>query len=524
MKNKIQLFFFLFCVNILFAKENFIIIESVHPHDFNPQTTSYNSDITILSGLYEGLFSYNPATLEPVYALCESYKISRDKKRWTFKIRQNAKFSNGEQINSSSVRESWLLLLETQNAPYSSLLDIIRGAKEYRTGKGIREDVGIYIVDDFTLNVSLNMPASYFPKILCNCAFSVIHRNPTVFSGSYILENITENSTVLTKNQFYWDEQNVKLPKITFIQSDNIEENTHLFNNGDVDWISSSFDSQKVIDKKSVLLNAVFGTTYFFFKNSIKKSEQNNQNQKNLWDYPEFRNALIEAVPWEVLRKDAFFPAETLVFPLTNYPLISGFNYTDEIEALLKMKAARKKYNIPDETQISLKFLITQFMLNEEKKSALVNAFLPLGVDLQFIEVPVQSYFSLVKTSDADLYSYSWIGDFADPLAFLELFKGFSTLNDSGWQNDDFDELLEKANLVSDEERFILLSKAEEILLDSAMVIPLYHTVSLNLIDLSEVGGWISNAFDFHPLKYLFKKETKSITNSNNFLLIKKEK
>ena len=100
---------------------------------------------------------------------------------------------------------------------------------------------------------------------------------------------------------------------------------------------------------------------------------------------------------------------------------------------------------------------------------------------------------------------YSWTGDFADPLAFLELFRGNSTLNDSNWKNEDFDKLIDEAAITSVENRFTILAKAEEILLDEGMVIPLQHQLSLNVINLKEIGGWAANAFDFHPLKYLYR-------------------
>jgi oligopeptide transport system substrate-binding protein len=90
-------------------------------------------------------------------------------------------------------------------------------------------------------------------------------------------------------------------------------------------------------------------------------------------------------------------------------------------------------------------------------------------------------------------------------------------MNDSGWKDEVFDGLLEKAATASDTERMNLLGQAENILLDSGMVLPLYRSVSSNVIDLTEVGGWYTNAFDIHPLKYLYKKQPKF--NSENIVM-----
>ena len=496
-------------------QKNFIIIEPVRQHELNPQITSYSADSQILTGLYEGLFSYHPVTLEPQFALATDYKISRDKKRWTFTLRKDAYFSNGEQITAQSVRDAWLELLGNPDAPYASLLDIIRGAAAYRNGSGRAEDVGIYATGENTLSIYLTKPANYLPRVLCHSSFAIIHRMPTVYSGPYVLEDYTESTYILRKNPYYWDRANVSLEQITFVQNDDKDLNTYLFNTGDADWITSNIDSEKIIDKDAIQVNAEFGTSYYFFKNSSKKAG----HKPGVWDYPEFRNAVLEAFPWETVRGAAMVPATTFVYPLNGYPQIEGFSYTDAIEASLLMKDAREKYNIPAEEILTLNFAISTYTLNEDKKKAISDALEPLGIEVVYKYYDDMTYVWNVKASDDDMFAYTWIGDFADPLAFLELFHGDSTLNDSGWKNEEFDSLLDQAAVVADSERPALLARAESLLLDSGMVIPLYHPVALNIIDTKEVGGWNANAFDVHPLKYLYKKVEKRSTKAGETLV-----
>lgn len=501
------------------------IIESRRVHELNPQITSYSHDSTILGGLYEGLFSYNPVTLEPIFAVAADYKISRDKKRWSFALRDDAKFSNGEKITAASVRDSWLRLLATPNAPYSSLLDIIRNAQEFRNGECSEEEVGIYAASETKLSVYLTKPANYFAKVLCHSAFSVVHSDPNVYSGAYALDSVNRNGYVLKKNPHYWDSKNVLTQKIVFLQSDDKDENAYLYNTGAADWITANVDTNKIIDKEALQINAEFGTTYYFFKTSNKKSENYaSENGFNVWDYAEFRNAALEAFPWEIMRKNASVAAETFVYPLGDYPKPEGFSFTDELEASLKMKNARKKYGVPQEQILSLNFLISQYTLTEEAKQAFYDALLPLGIELVFTEVSSHDYVAEVAKSNADLFVYSWIGDFADPLAFLELFRGNSSLNESGWKNDDFDALLDEAAVVPASERLSVLAKAENILLDEGMVIPILHPVCFNLIDLKDVGGWITNAFDVHPLKYIYKKPSRKSNSKNPFTVRFKKK
>ena len=173
------------------------------------------------------------------------------------------------------------------------------------------------------------------------------------------------------------------------------------------------------------------------------------------------------------------------------------------------MKDAREKYGVPEEEIIPLYMHVFENEFTEEDEKLLREALEPLGIALYITKVPSYLYYSTIAEADADILVTSWIGDFADPLAFLELFRGGSTMNESGWKNAQFDGLLEQAAVAGETERLELLGAAENILLDEGMVLPLYRSVSSSVVDLDEVGGWYTNAFDVHPLKYLYKKQPK---------------
>ena len=497
-------------------QKNFIIVEPVRPHETDPQVTNYASDSQFLNGLFEGLFTISPVSLEPQYAIAKEFKISRDKKRWTIILRDDARFSNGEQITASAVRDSWLRMLANPSAPYSSLFDIVRGAEAFRNQMGDFSEVGIYATSETTLSIYLNSPANYLPKILCHTAFSITHSDPEIYSGPYELELAEGQKYVLKKNPYYWDVKNVQLERITFLQSEDADENTYYFNTGAVDWVNAKVNQNQLLDPKAIQVCAEFGTGFLFFKMSDKKPHGSKTSK--LWDYPEFRNAVIEAFPWETVRKKYLIPATTLVYPLTGYPTVEGFDYTDAIEASLKMKDARTKYSVPQEEIIPLVMHVFENEFNETEEKEIREALEALGIELTIREIPSYMYYSTTSTADADIFITSWIGDFADPLAFLELFRNGSTMNDSGWKNKTYDNLLEKAAALTDEqERYNLLAQAETILLDEGMVLPLYRAVTSSIVDLSEVGGWYANAFDIHPLKYLYKKKPKY--NSENIVM-----
>lgn len=493
------------------SEKNFVIIEAKHDYNLNPRTANYSAEAQILTGLYEGLFSYDPITLEPVYAMAKNYRISRDKKRWTFELKEGIKFSNGESITAETVRSSFLKLLSTQNAPFSSLLDIVQGAEEFRTNNVSEENVGIYALDENTISIHLKTPASHLPKILCMPSFAVTTDDLSIYSGPFCIEEQDENKIILRKNENYYDSENTKTDKITILFSNDEKENVFAYNIGSVDWIASSFDEKTLLSKDSIHLSAEFATQYFFFK-FTENSIFNNLN---------LRRALLEATPWDELRANTYVQAQSLVYALNGYPKVEGYSFTDNLEAKILIKEARNELKIPDEQKIKIRFAITDTDYMKKKAEILKNAWNALGIDLETVLFPEYEYLNRIEETDADLFSYNWIGDFADPLAFLELFRGNSTMNVTGWNNKEFNELLDQAALYTDENHNIILAKAEQILLDEAVILPIQHPVSANIINLDEVGGWAINAFDIHPLKYLFKRESSTSDIPNIVLLTK---
>ena len=478
-----------------------VIVHSMANMNLNPHTSAYVSEAQVLNGVYEGLFSYNAATLEPDNALAQDFRISRDKLRWTFTIREGAKTSSGQTINASAIKESWLNLIANKGAYYSSLLDVIKGAHEYRLGTGSREDVAIY-ANGQKLSVLLEKPTSHLNRILCHHAFSAVPEDSSA-SGAYYIESATPCKIVLKKNSNYWNAEQTHIPEIQINFTDDTDAQSHAFNTGAADWIDGSGDIKKILDKKSVQLAAEFGTEYLFFK-----------NESPVWSRADFRNALLTAAPWKQLRDGNMFPAETLVCPIAGYTPPEGINYTDVGEAKMMLDAAKKAAGVTDE-KLELLFAIPDTEYLSNRAELLRGSFEEIGVELKTVKIPLQFYLTSIAKTKADLFLYTWVGDFSDPLAFLELFRGNSSMNDSHWKNEEYDNLLDQASFTNDsKEHNALLAKAEDILLSSGEVIPISHPVTCNIIDLNVVGGWISNAMDIHPFKALyFKKSERKLKN-----------
>jgi peptide/nickel transport system substrate-binding protein/oligopeptide transport system substrate-binding protein len=468
------------------------------------------SEAQLYTGIYEGLFSYNPFTMEPVAAAARRWEISEDKKEWTFTIRDGARYQNGDPVRAEDFRAAWISLLEpSRDSPYSSLFDIIEGAREYRLGRiDNAGKVGIYAKDDKTLTVRLNAPASFFPSMLCHHSFSPIHpsmlddaawvsRRP-LSNGPFYIEEFDEDHLLLLKNQNYWDAGRVALNKITVKYTKDGEDAAALWNSGEARWISGDVNIDALTDRSGISVNAMFATHYYYISSA-----------KEPWNDYRIRRALSLVIPWDKIREGHYLPAKTLIYPIPGYPEIEGLESVDAEEArrLLEEAGYAKGVGLPD-----LVIRITPSQEADRVAVLMASAWTEiLGVPVKIDVVPYDRYFQSLKLNDYVVGSTTWIGDFADPYTFLQMWRRDSNLNDARHNDSDYEDLMEKSMTEEGDQRWKTLAEAEKLLLSRGTVLPVSYSPALNIIDTDEMDGWYPNVLDIHPFKYLAFKALKPL-------------
>jgi peptide/nickel transport system substrate-binding protein/oligopeptide transport system substrate-binding protein len=460
------------------------------------------SEAQLFTALYEGLFSYHPFTMEPVPAAAEQWDLSEDKKLWTFSIRETARFQNGDPLRAEDFRAAWISLLEPgRDSPYSSLFDLIQGAREYRTG-ALRDPakVGIETRGDKTLMVRLTAPASFFPSMLCHHSFSPIHPSmlkrenwnleAPVSNGPFYIREQTEEQLVLEKNKYYWEASRVSLSRITIKFTGDGDEASGLWNSGEARWISGEVNLDTLTDRSGIQVNAMFATHYYYIRSAEKP-----------WNDYRIRRALVLALPWEEIRQGHFLPAKTLIYPIPGYPEVQGLDLTDEEEAQKLLTEAGYPYGagLPD--------LVIRLSPSEE--AARIGGLMAkawkekLGVPVRVEVVPYRQYFQSLKSGGYGVGFSTWIGDFADPYTFLQMWRRDSNLNDARYDDADYERLMEKSMGEEGGQRWSTLAEAEKLLLERGTVLPISYSPAVNVVDINELDGWFPNALDIHPFKYL---------------------
>ncbi len=118
------------------AARELVVGMGTYDVELNPYKSIYAHEMQLFTALYEGLFSYDPQSLDPVRAQAESFEKSADGKTWTFRMRAGARWADGTPVTAGDFVESWLYLQSPRtNAEYAVFFDIKHGAKDYRTGK-----------------------------------------------------------------------------------------------------------------------------------------------------------------------------------------------------------------------------------------------------------------------------------------------------------------------------------------------------------------------------------------------------
>ena len=481
------------------SRDELVAVFSKTELELDFRKSYFASEAQIYTAIYEGLFSYHPLTMEPVLASASGYRISEDRKEWTFNIRENARFQNGDPLKAEDFRASWLSLLEPdRDSPYSSLFDIIKGARDYRLGKIRQDEVGISAPNEKTLVVRLNSPASFFPSMLCHHSFSPIHPSMlkeekwenTVSNGPFFIEEINEDKITFIKNQHYWDAGRVSLNRLIIKYAEDGDEAAAMWNSGDGRWIQGDVNYDALTDRSGIEVNAMFATYYYYIRSA-----------REPWNDYRLRRALSLVLPWQEIRQGHSLPAKTLIHPLSDYPKIDGLDKSNIEEAISLLNEA----NHPGGAGLpELVIRITPSQEAERIAQLMARAWFEiLNIPVRIDVVPFRQYYQFAKQNDYDVGYTTWIGDFADPYTFLQMWCRDSNLNDAQHNDDDYEALIEKSMNEEGAKRWDTLAEAEELLLSRGNVLPISFSPAINIIDTNEIDGWYPNALDIHPFKYI---------------------
>jgi oligopeptide transport system substrate-binding protein len=490
------------------------------PESLDPHKLTGVPEANILYDLSEGLLVLSPKA-EPAPGVAERWDISDDGTTYTFHLRQNAKWSNGDPVTAEDFVYSLRRAVDPATASdYAPILGVIKNAEPIIAGE--EKDLtklGVEAVDPHTLKITLNSSTPYFLGLLTHSISWPVHKatvekhgdqwtrpGNSVTNGPYTITEWTPQSRiVLTKNANFWDAANVKVDKVVWYPIDDLAEEFKRFRAGELDVTSTVPSDQIPWIRKNLAKqyhNVPYLGTYYYVVNLTKEPLGSNLK---------LRQALALAIDRQIL-VDKITQAGQLPAYSWVPPGIPGYEPAQTFDA--KMSQAKRnemaKKLLAEAGYGPDKPLNVEILYNtneNHRKIAIAIAGMwkkTLGVNAAITNQEWKVYLDTRDKKQFELVRAAWIGDYADASNFLDLFLSTAgERNDAGYNNSQFDELMKKASVTANpEERNKILQQAEQVFLDDLPIIPIYHYTN-NYLVADKVQGWVDNVLGYQLTRYL---------------------
>lgn len=468
------------------------VVSGGEPGSLHPALAQGTHESIILDHVYEGLMKRDENS-KIVPGMAESYTMSDDGLTYAFKIREDAKWSNGDAVTAKDFEVAWKFALAPETASdYAYQLYYLEGGQAYNEGTGSVDAVGVKAVDEKTLEVKLAASTAYFLEL---CAFYTYypvnaklqeemgvewsHDGSTfVSNGPFVVTAWNHDESVETvKNEEYYNKDVVKLDGITFYISEHQNTMWQMYQNGEIDLdydLPTDVLGQLMAENNAELKTEAELATYFYRFNTTVKPFSN----------AKVRKALAMAIDRQLLIDEVTqggqFPAYGLVpegvaDATGDFRVNGGDYFKEDIEEAKKLL----EEGLAEEGMDSLEFTILYNTSEGHKKIAeaiqqMWSENLGANVTLENTEFKVK--IDREHALDYEVSRAGWIGDYVDPNTFLDMFTSWSAQNDTGWTSADYDKLLTDAAAEFDvAKRMEYLHDAEDMLMDVMPILPIYY-------------------------------------------------
>lgn len=466
---------------------------------------------------FEGLTTYGPKG-EIVPAAAKGWDLSDDGKTYTFHLRENAKWSNGDPVVAGDFVYAWLRVADPKTeSPYAYFLDTVAGFADFRNGKTTdASTIAVKAVDDHTLQVTLANPVPYFPAMMRSPVTFPVHKGTidkfgdqwtkpgnAVSNGAYMLSEWTPNTSLtLVKNPNYWDAANVKIDKVVYYPVQEGSEELKKFRAGELDVTYEVPDDQiawiKANLKDEYHATPYFGTYYYQFNTS-----------KAPFDNPKLRRALTLAIDRDQIVKKITqggeIPAYTQVPPgVPGYKAEpADFKKMTQAQRNAEAKKIMKELGYSAEKPLKFEILYNTSERHKAIAVAIQNMWKAIGAEATLKNTEFKVVNQARHDGTFEVNRAGWIGDYVDPSTFLGNYQSDSEQNDPKYKNEKYDTLVKGADGIADPaQRMKQLAEAEAILLKDLPVAPIYTYVQKRMVS-KRVQNWHFSILDYHPARFL---------------------
>jgi oligopeptide transport system substrate-binding protein len=495
------------------------------PVSINPQLVSAVNEATIMREMFQGLYADGPEG-QPVPGAATSHETSADGLTWTFHLRPNAAWSDGVPLTAHDFVFAYQHMLDPKTgSSYAYLLYVLKNAEAVNEGKAQPDALGARAVDDHTLVLTLEHPASFLPELLKHQAFFPIPEHAVkrwgddwaqpgriVGNGAYVLTTWRLGDYIrLEKNPHYQGDGDRCFDIVNFYPLNDLVSSERRALAGEID-VNAGIQSNRVPrlrnDPKSaqfVRAHPALSTSYILFNN------RDVAPLKALQVRTAMSMSIDRAFITDKLLRAGQVPTASFVPPgIAGYlpanvphpgPIWAAWSL-ERRQAAARVLMARAGYTSDHPLKLELKTFNSGGSLTTAQS---IQADLrAIGIDATFRQEDGAVIFQSFEQRDFQIGIAGWVADYDDPMTFLALMRSDTGLQNYGdYRNPRYDALIDRADNEPDgAKRAQYLAQAEQLMLNDANIAPLLVSVNLNLVNPT-INGWVDNSSDIHPIRYL---------------------
>ncbi len=494
-------------------EENAITVNiTSEPPQLFTVTTTDTTSFSVIRHVMENLVMLDEND-QVIPGVAKDWKVSDDQLTYTFNLRDDMKWSNGEPVTAHDFVFAWKSLLTPSfAADYSYFGFVFKNGQAYNEGQVGEEELGFKALSDYQLEVTLENPTAYFLSQLSFGVFAPLNEkayneygdaygtdaDKIVTNGPFKIASWEhENNLVLEKNPDFYDADKISLEKITFVMINDSNAALNAFKAGEIDVMKSVTGDQAALMKGEnyPVLNYDDGSTWYLEFNTTDKY-LSNKNLRLALAYAIDRQAFIDSIV-----KNDSKPAVSFTAPALN-----GLNdkFANEVGPIAPTydPAKAKEYYDKALAELGVDKVDLTMISDDTDSAVLYAAFVQeqlkttLGIELAIESMPFKSRIERMSNKDFSIVFAGWGPDYNDPMTFLDMYETGNGNNHTSYSNKAYDELLDKVRKELDPAtRFGYLTELEKTLMTDIPIAPIYWRSIDYIISGKIESGVLRTAF-----------------------------
>ncbi|MCR4435027.1 MAG: peptide ABC transporter substrate-binding protein [Clostridiales bacterium] len=490
------------------------------PQTLDPAMNQSVDGGTYILHVFEGLTKVDKDG-KTVPGIAEKWDVSADGLKYTFHLR-NAKWSDGKPVTAGDFEYAWKRALDPKTASlYAFQLYYLKNGEAYNSDKAKAEDVGVKAVDDKTLEVTLQNPTPYFLDLMHFPTYMPVRKDiieqykdqwtqkPETYigNGAFKMKDWKhKEELVLEKNENYWDKDKIQLKEIHWKLTSDDSAALNAFESGEIDFVNQFIpqaEQPNLIKEGKEKIYPMVGTYYLYFNTArkplndvrVRKALALAIDRQYICEKVTQRGEkpAVGVVPYNVPGSEAGkdFRSETGTY-LPTTPNV------EEAKKLLAEAGYPDGKGFPEleiyyNTMSSHKAIMEA--IQEQWKTNLGITVKPPNMEWKVLQ-------GMLDQKNFTIARMGWIGDYNDPMTFLDMWTTTSGQNKTNWSNKNYDQLIETAKKTADPKaRWKALDDAEKIFMDEVPACPIYYYVNQNL-ESPKLKGQITDMLGFIYMHY----------------------